>query len=424
MNGPTTELEATTRTSAPSWKDITTRTLRRSERPYACGEPTLPVVVEAERHRSVKWLATRLSAEPAAIKAMLHTHGAVLFRGFDVTRDADFEELVTSVDRARPMTSYFMSEAGRHSIEGTRGVLNTNSLYKTGGALYLGGFHSENFYSTDVPALQAFWCKEPPQLGGETAIVHSANMYAELPRELRHELEKERVLAGVFSVKSIAERYGVDEARVEAFCRAVGLEVHDGVDGKAVLVFKPVVIEHPQTGRPALQVNVSGEVPGFDAALRRHAAPSYRGLRWALHRAAWQSPSLAALLPLVDSYPLLVETLSGTLGALAQRLRARRESTPSPLPGRLGERLTASDAEALARAVWRHTSVFTWQRGDVLLCDQLQLLHAGMPGRGRRDIRVMMCDPIRIELPVTSGVLSPRVDRSYEPIGARLARLA
>jgi hypothetical protein len=36
----------------------------------------------------------------------------------------------------------------------------------------------------------------------------------------------------------------------------------------------------------------------------------------------------------------------------------------------------------------------------------------------------MMCDPIRIELPVTSGVLSPRVDRSYEPIGARLARLA
>lgn len=400
--------------------DLSTRTLSASERPYACGPVSLPIVIEAKGRQGASWLASRVASAKDAITAALHTHGALLFRGFDVTTDADFERIVTSVDGARPMAGYFMSEPGRDRIEGTRAVLNTSSIYKTGGALYLGGFHSENFYSTEVPSLQAFWCKEPSRLGGETALVQSADVYADLPRHLQEKLEKERVLARWFSLRSVAERYGMDEHAARARCLEVGLELEDDASGTSVLLFKPPVIKHPHTGRPALQINVSGEVPGFDAALRREAAPSYRGLRWALHRAAWRSPSIASLLPVLDSYPLLRSTLEANLARLKRR-GAPPPSPPSPR-GRLAERLTPADVQVLARAVWRHTSVFTWRRGDVLVCDQLQLLHAGMPGRGRREIHVMMCDPIRMAFPLSSGLYTPPpLDRAEASVGDKFA---
>lgn len=399
--------------------EIEGRTLRASERPFAhLGPPTLPMVVDATADVcTAPSLAAHVKGSPRA-ERLLHAHGAILFRGFEVETDASFEEIVTSFLRpnARPMNTYFMSESGREVVPGQRSVLNTSSLYKTGGGFYLGGFHSENFYSTDVPSLQAFWCKEPSRVGGETALVQSANVYDDLSRGLKEKLVEERVLAMALPITEVAARYGVDdEAKVEALCRSAGLEIEDG----EVLIFKPPVIRHPHTGRLGLQVNLSGELPGFDAALRRQAAASYRGWRWLLHRALWRSPTFASLLPVLESYPLFLRTIRGwTRGRPPPSAAHHRR-------GRLMDRLSDDDVEELARAVWRHTSLFTWQRGDVLVCDQLQLLHAGMPGRGgRRELHVMMCAPIRMDRPLRSGLYAPSVEVASESLGEQMARLS
>ncbi|WP_394831233.1 TauD/TfdA family dioxygenase [Pendulispora rubella] len=407
----------------PEWQGVTTRAVDARERPYASGETLLPVVIEAHRFRDVRTLREFLVTHSAALKDTMYEHGAILLRGFDVQRDEDFEGIVTSLDATRPMSGYFMSEPGRDKIAGTRAVFNTNSFYKTGGGLHLGGFHSENFYSTDVPAVQSFWCKEPPSLGGETALVQSTHMYADLPDALKQKFEGERVLAGILPLSTVAARYRLSVDAVKAFCLEAGLEVK----GDSVLVHKPAVYKHWCTGRLALQINFSSEIKGLDAALRRLIAPSYRGLRWALPRLGWRYPAVAALLPALESWRLALQVLVGGMAALAGRVFGKHAAAngPAASTGRIAERLTPEDVETLAAAIWRHTSVFTWKRGDVLIFDNLQLLHAGMPGRGRREIRVMMCDPIRMDLPLASGLFeAPRANPAYESMGTRLERLA
>ncbi|WP_394841906.1 TauD/TfdA family dioxygenase [Pendulispora brunnea] len=405
------------------WQGVTTRAVEAGERPYPSGETFLPVVIEAKRFRDVRTLREFLVTHSRALKETMYEHGAILLRGFDVQRDEDFEGIVTSFDAAQPMCGYFMSEAGRDKIAGTRAVFNTNSFYKTGGGLHLGGFHSENFYSTDVPAVQSFWCKEPPSLGGETALVQSTHMYAELPDALKRKLEGERVLAGTLPLSIIAGRYQLPVDTVKAFCLEAGLEM----TGDSVLVHKPAVYKHSHTGRLALQINFSSEIKGLDAALRRLIAPSYRGLQWALPRLGWRYPAVAALLPALDSWRLALQVLVGGVAAVASRMFGKRATANglAPSSGRIAERLTPEDVETLAAAIWRHTSVFTWKKDDVLIFDNLQLLHAGMPGRGRREIRVMMCDPIRMDLPLASGLFeAPKTNPAYESMGTRLERLA
>ena len=407
--------------------DLPTRLLTDAERPYACSDSSLPVVIEPSRARDVRSLARRVADHSPAITATLAKHGAILFRGFDVRGDADFETLVTSIDAARPMAGYFMSEPGRHRVEGTRGVFNTNNLYKTGGALYLGGLHSESFYSADVPSLLAFWCKTAPRLGGETALVQAAELYAALPPDLQQRLAGERVLACELSMQDIAARYRVSAGAVEELCRELGLEVRDGDAGKTLALYKPTLIRHPTTERLAVQFNVSAEVPGFDAALRRYAAPRYRGSPWWLHRAVWRWPALASMVPALDSYPMFRQALSDLLAQAKGRLRPRPAPAPVIRRGRVAERLTADDVELLAEAAWRNLSVFTWRTGDVLILDQLQLLHMGMPGRGPRELHVIMCNPIRIDWPLASGVLEParrEHDHAHESLGSRLEALA
>lgn len=404
---------------------LPTRWLTDAERPYACGDSSLPVVIEPSRARDVRSLARRVADHSSAITATLAKHGAILFRGFDVRGDADFETLVTSIDAARPMAGYFMSEPGRHRIEGTRGVFNTNALYKTGGALYLGGLHSESFYSTDVPSLLAFWCKVAPRLGGETALVQAAKLYAALPPDLQQRLASDRVLAREFSIRDVAARYGVSAGAVEELFRELGLEVRDGDTGRTLALYKPTLIRHPTTERLAVQFNVSGEVPGFDAAFRRYAAPRYRGWPWLLHRAIWRWPALTSLVPALGSYPMFRQALSGLLEQAKERLRPRPAPEPPIRRGRVAERLTDDDVEVLARTAWQNLSVFTWRTGDVLILDQLQLLHMGMPGGGPRELHVILCNPIRIDWPLASGVLEPTPgERDYESLGSRLEALA
>lgn len=64
--------------------------------------------------------------------------------------------------------------------------------------------------------------------------------------------------------------------------------------------------------------------------------------------------------------------------------------------------------------------MFRWRRGDVMLFDNLQLLHAGMPGFGPRELRVMLCNPIPIDLNSRTGVLEIPLDSRYESLAVRL----
>jgi alpha-ketoglutarate-dependent taurine dioxygenase len=379
--------------SAPRGDDIAVRILSRDERPCDAANAALPIVLEP-RSAAVRNRLRDHAADRELIHEALQRHGAVLLRGFAIDSEHDFEQIVLRIPGFRPMAGYFMSEAGRDVVAGTDHVFHTNALVRTGGALRIGAIHSENYYSPDVPTFQCFWCKKPSRLGGETALFAMADVYDALAATCRSKLEREPSGVRAWPLSAIARRYRLSETVVEQWFRDEGWSIVVSGGEQRVVLYKPSVWCHPHTRRRSLQINLSAELHAFDDHILRHARPQYAGWRWAIHRWRWR------------------------------HARSRRPARTPPASG-IGDLLDAHEVEALAAAVWQNRSMFAWRRGDLLILDNRQLAHAGMPGVGGRELRVMLCNPVRLPARGHSGVLE--VTSGREPqlsVHARLLALA
>ena len=131
---------------------VITRFLSKDERLIVSEENEMPLVLEAKDSTDLQFLQEFLASNSAKIIEDIAQYGAVLLRGFDVASDQDFENTVLKIQGFKGISEAFMSEEGRIHAGDLKYVLYTNAVYKTGGTLYLGGFHSENYYSADVPS--------------------------------------------------------------------------------------------------------------------------------------------------------------------------------------------------------------------------------------------------------------------------------
>jgi alpha-ketoglutarate-dependent taurine dioxygenase len=420
------------RSDVSQYEHVTTRLLAEAERPYPAGESGTPLVIEAASSSDLTFLKGFLSAHAQRIRNDLYNHGAVLLRGFEVRSARDFEAVLSALQGFRPMSDYFMSEMGRDPVKGTTCVFETNALIKTGGEFRFGKVHSENYYSLDVPHFQCFCCLKTPWLGGETGLFHVANAYGELRERFVAKLEKEPFVANAIPTSSVAARYGLPEPDVERFLEENDVTVADVNGGKVLLNYKPSVFRHPHTGKFSLQVNISEELKGLE--IERHFLPYYTGGKWAVHRLAWRRRRvLQALFYLVHiphaiRHPAIIRELFAPLWRrlLAPSPQPKQQHGPTVTPTwpRLGQRLDQEDAKLLGTAVWKHSSVFTWRRGDVLLIDNLQVHHAGMPGFGPRDIKVIMGNPVPLGHANGAGLLNVKMDDGYRSVDDRLREFA
>src|SRR5262249_28236025 len=138
-----------------------------------------------------------------------------------------------------------LSEAGRTLVNGSKYVLHTNTLYKTGGTLEFEGlFHNENYYVPDVPRYISFFCITPSWQGGETGLINTAKLFQDLPAVLQQKLEKQTYVVRETPMSVIAERYGLSEEAIERFCTSAGLPVMSAGKTKSIVLFKPSVIRH------------------------------------------------------------------------------------------------------------------------------------------------------------------------------------
>lgn len=406
-----------------TYPGVITRFLSDEERLVLSSEKEMPLVIEAHDNKSMAFLQTFLSTHSARLLKDIATYGAVLLRGFEITSDEAFENTLLSMEGFHGIREAFMSEEGRIHPEGLNFILHTNAVYKTGGTLYLGGFHSENYYSPDVPAYICFCCLTPSNLGGETGLINMEKIYRHLDPALKEKLEKTTFFVSKWLVSDIMDRYHLSAEAVENLCQRFDLPLVGQGDKQLMLMYKPSVFEHPLTKKRALQINFF-ELLSLNKALRQCFMADYQGKTWFWHRFVWRLPAIF-LKPLERIYIMVASFLYSPKEAfkiLVSKIRTHRafhdKKNGAPFPTkRVGACFNDDEIKQLATLMRQYYASCLWKKGDILLVDNRQVVHAGMPGSGPRLVRAMIGNPMEISCSSDAPGLIDCKERATNSIG-------
>ena len=289
------------------------------------------------------------------IRARLARHGGVLFRGFHLATLAEFQALIAALSAA-PIR-YGERSSPRSQLEGE---VYTSTDHPADQPIVM---HNEQSYTLNWPMKIAFYCVQPALSGGATPVADSRGIYRRLSPAVRAAFERRQVMY----VRNYGDGLGLpwrdvfqttDRAEVERYCREVGIafEWKDG-DRLRTRQVRPAIRIHPWTAEPVW----------FNHAVFFHVSSLEPATRDAL--------------------------LAGLAG------RPKDELPFHTLYGDGGEIEDATLAE-LRAAFAAETVSFPWQRGDVLLLDNMLVAHGRDPFAGPRKIAVAMSEPFA-EIAVT-----------------------
>jgi alpha-ketoglutarate-dependent taurine dioxygenase len=286
-------------------------------------------------------LADWAGANRERIERDLFRHGAILFRGFDVSSSQDFERFASS------LCPGLFGEYGDLPREEVSARVYTSTPYPPDKTIL---FHNESSHLHRWPLKQFFFCVKPSEKGGETPIVDCRRIYADLDQGLRDLFAAK----GLMYVRNFTDGLDVnwrdffhteDRDQVAAVCKSSGLgcEWRDN-GGLRTTRVAPAVAKHPRTGEPV-----------FFNQVQLH------------HVAALEDEVRSSLLSLFGEESLPRSAYFG-------------DGTPIP------DEVIAE----ILRVYWRNAVSFSWQAGDILLVDNMLTAHARNPYEGARKILVAM----------------------------------
>lgn len=410
------------------YPDVTTRFLRDDERLILSAEKEMPLVIEANQATDLNFLKNFIATHSDKLIQDMAKYGAILLRGFNVSSDEDFEKTILSIQGIKGISEAFMSEQGRIPVNHLKYVLHTNAVYKTGGTLYLGGFHSENYYTPDVPSYIFFCCHKPSQVGGETGLINMEKVYNELDDDLKEKLENKSFFVCKWLLSEVATRYQTSNEEIEKICHQFALPVVGSGNNKFILMYKPSVFEHPITMKKALGINLFA-LPTLNDKMRKHFINDYQGKTWFWHRIVWRLPTF--VVKILESIYIMCASLFYSPKESFKILKSKwntykksknknQEITFNNIT--VNDCFTDKNVEDLARLLRQYYCSCLWKSGDILLVDNKKIAHAGMPGAGPRLIRAMISNPINMKYNVTeTGNLHCR-ERTTETIGYHVKR--
>ena len=316
-------------------------------------DSALPLLVEP-RVRGLDLAAWAANNRPL-IDDLLIRHGGLLFRGFAMAGAVDLEGFIRAA--SGEALEYRERSSPRSAVEGR---IYTSTDYPPSHAIFL---HNENSYQSVWPLKIFFFCQQPAAVGGATPIADCRRVFAQIEPAVR-----ERFAAkGWMYVRNFGDGLGLDwktvfqtddKAAVEVHCAKSGI----GVEWKAgdrlrTRAVRPAVTRHPKTG----------ELLWFNHATFFHVSTLEPAIREAL-LAEMAEDELPANTYYGDGEPIEPEVLD--------HLRALYD---------------------------RETVSFPWQRGDVLLLDNMTVAHGRAPFQGERKILVGMAEPVAREAEVAGA---------------------
>lgn len=311
--------------------------LTRFERKAPPGSELPALIVPAVPGQS---LLAALPALRAEIDALMTTVGGVLLRGFEVPAVEDFRAFAAAF--GHPLLNYEFGSTPRSAIGG--GVYTTTE-YPAHQSIPL---HNEQAYTRMWPMKAWFHCVLPAQEGGETPIADSRAIYRRMPAAIR-----QRFADGILYVRNYGDFdvpwqqvFNTDSRdEVEAFCRKAHIQWEWKDDGDLRTTQLCQAIEtHP----------VTGDTVWFNQAHLFHVS---------------------------NLQPEVRESLEELLG-LDNLPRNTYFADGSPIPDQMLDEVRAVlDAETVS---------FLWEKGDVLMLDNMLAAHARSPFKGPRKVVVAM----------------------------------
>lgn len=306
-------------------------------------ESGLPLVVRPAVHgvNLASWAETNREL----ISQRLARHGGLLFRGFEIPRVEEFEQIIRSI--SGDLLEYKERSSPRHAVSGK---IYTSTDYPPEHPIFL---HNENSYQAAWPRRIFFYCAQASLEGGATPIADVRKVYQRVDPEVR-----DRFLARRWMVmRNYGDGFGLpwqtvfqtgDKAEVEAHCQSSGIQLEwkDG-DRLRTRAVRNAVARHPDTGDPCW----------FNHATFFHVSTLTPALR-------------ASLLGELEEEDLPTNTYYGD---------------GSPIePDVLDHLRSCYQAETIS---------FPWQVGDLLMLDNMMVAHGRAPFKGERKVLVGMSHP-------------------------------
>lgn len=308
---------------------------------FAAPDGRGPVVVRglAAGLRAHAWLVENRSR----IEAIVNVHGGVLLRDLGLTAVSEFNRVVQVFDS--DLLDYVYRSSPRTKVGGR---IFTSTEYPADRTIPL---HNENSYTDAWPNRIYFFCLVAPKHGGETPTADSRGVYRRIAPAVRERFERD----GVLYVRNFTEGIDLswqevfqteDRSEVERYCAAHDIEFEWRDRGPILRTMQrgPATVMHPGLGEPVW----------FNQAHLFHISALEASER---------------------------ESLIETLGI---------KNVPRNAFYGDGSPIEADVLEHIRDAYAQEKTLFTWQRGDILLLDNLLLAHGRSPFAGARKIVVAM----------------------------------
>jgi alpha-ketoglutarate-dependent taurine dioxygenase len=298
------------------------------------------------------WIAERWSA----VEPRLLEHGALLFRGFHVDSAGALDRFVGAVSSGA--LAYEERSSPRSQVQGN---IYTSTDHPPDHPIFL---HNEQSYNLTFPLRLFFACATPAREGGETPIADSRRIFRRIDPEIRRRFVDKKYLyarsfGGRLGLSWQAAFQTTDRACVEDYCRrnAISFEWREGDRLRTRQVREPVA-RHP----------VTGELSWFNHATFFHVSTLPRAIRDAL------------------------------LGSVAE------DDLPNNTYYGDGSPIEPAILDALRAAYEEETVSFPWQKGDLLLIDNMLAAHGRAPYAGPRLTLAAMSTPTRWEQCLHQGI--------------------
>jgi alpha-ketoglutarate-dependent taurine dioxygenase len=289
-----------------------------------------------------------LEAAAAAARDKLVEHGALLFRGWGLESLADFQAFRRDLLRWRTAVRLCRRCLPARRI-GEQGLYSSTE-YPPEMTLSL---HNELSYADVWPSRLYFFCVEPAPSGGETSLADSRRILAALDpqvvdtfraRGIRYIRNLSPVKGSGYSWQEALETD--DRIEAERSCARIGADFEWRPDGVLrISQVRPATAHHPHTGEEVWFNQADGFHP-------------------------------SALLP--DVY-------AAALAEVGSEDRFRLNVTYGD-----GSPIALETLEHIRAVLRAHSVPHRWQRGDVVVLDNLLAAHGRLPFSGPRKIALAM----------------------------------